>query len=163
MNPERITEISQEFFTKLGADFSELSVALEAENIFRISLKSEDSHILIGPHGKNLDGITHILKILVQWEYEEYITIHLEINDYLEKKEEKLLRYIQGKIDYVQSSGKEITLPFLSAYERKKVHSYVSEKWWNVFTQSIWEWKERRIHLCKKDAKITIDIDGDDI
>lgn len=93
----------------------------------------------------------------------EHIHIHVEVNDYLEKKDEKLIGFIQTKIDYVKDSGKEIVLPFLTAYERKKVHTYVSENGGNVFTQSKGEGKERRIYLCRKDEAMSIDIDGDDI
>lgn len=63
----------------------------------------------------------------------------------------------------MKDSGKEIILPFFTAYERKKVHSYVSEHGGSVYTQSIGEGRDRRIHLCRKDEKMTIDIDGDDI
>lgn len=160
---EEVQKLTLVFFEKLWANFSDLEVTQEAQNIYKVSLKSEDSHLLIGPHGKNLDILTHLLKLLVAKLSKEYIGVHLEVNDYLEKKDEKLLRFIDGKVDYVKTSGKEVVLPFFTAYERKKVHSYVTEKWGNVCTQSIWEWKDRRIHLCKKDEKMTIDIDGDDI
>lgn len=160
---EQIHKICHEFFEKLSVDFSELIIHQEAEAIYRISLKSDDSNLLIGPHGKNLDTISHILKLVISKTLEEHIQIHVEVNDYLEKKDEKLLSFIKTKIEYVKQSWKEIILPFLTAYERKKVHSYVTENGWNVYTQSQWEWKERRIHLCKKDEKMTIDIDGDDI
>jgi len=160
---ENIQNISTTFFEKLGVHFSDIAVSEESEKIFRIWLKSDDSHLLIGPHGKNLETISHLLKILISKEMWDFIQIHVEVNDYLEQKDKKLRGFIQSKIDYVKSSGKEIILPFFTAYERKKVHSYVSEKWGNVFTQSMGEWKDRRIHLCKKDEKMTIDIDGDDI
>jgi len=55
----------------------------------------------------------------------------------MKQKEEKLFGYIQSKIEYVESSGKEITLPFFTAYERKKVHSYVSENGEKVYTKSV--------------------------
>lgn len=161
---EQITLLSQGFFEKLWVDFSDLEVLEDGPDIYRIRLKSNDSHLLIGPHGKNLEILSHILKVIFSQKIEKkHINLHVEVNDYLEKKDEKLLQFIQSKIDIVKQSGKEIVLPFFTAYERKKVHSYVSEKWGNVFTQSIGEGNERRIHLCKKDAKITIDIDGDDI
>lgn len=161
--PESIQVISESFFEKLWADYSELKVKQEWENIFRISLKSDDSHLLIGPHGKNLEIITHLLKLLIAKVSEGHINLHVEVNDYLEKKDEKLLGFIQSKINFVKSSGKEVILPFFTAYERKKVHSFVSENGGNVYTQSIGEGRERRIHLCKKDEKMTIDLDGDDI
>lgn len=158
-----IEKNSNEFFEKLGLNYSELKVSEETENIFRIAVKSEDSHLMIWPHGKNLDIITHMLRLLLSKSCEAHIHIHLEINDYLEKKDEKLLSFIQSKIDYVKSSGKEIVLPFFNAYERKKVHSYVGEKWWSVSTESRWEGKDRRIYLCRWEEKMTIDLDGDDI
>lgn len=160
---ESIEVLAKNFFDKLGTDYSELSITEEAENIFRISLKSEDSHLLIWPHWKNLEILTHLLKLLIAKISESHINLHVEVNDYLQKKDEKLLQFIQAKIDYVKSSGKEIILPFFTAYERKKIHSYISEKGWNIYTQSQGEWHDRRIHLCKKDVKMTIDIDGDDI
>lgn len=158
-----IKELAQTFFEKLGIEYSSLDVQEETDKIFLIKIESGDSNILIGPHGKNIEVIKSLLKLLIGKKLGENIIIHLEVNDYMKQKEEKLFSYIQSKIEYVQSSGKEITLPFFTAYERKKVHSYVSEKWENIYTKSVWEWPERRIHLCKKDAKITIDIDWDDI
>jgi spoIIIJ-associated protein len=160
---EEIQKLTLTFFEKLWTDFSDLDIIEEAEHIYRISLKSDDSHLLIGPHGKNLEILTHLLKLLIAKKSQEHINIHVEVNDYLKQKDAKLLSFIQAKIDIVKSSGKEIILPFFTAYERKKVHSFVTENWGNVFTESQWEGKDRRIHLCRKDEKITIDIDGDDI
>jgi predicted RNA-binding protein Jag len=160
---DEIQGFTQEFFERLWVDYSELQTLEEAPSIYRVSIKSDDSHLLIGPHWKNLETITHLLKLLITRKSGEYINIHVEVNDYLEQKDAKLLHFIATKVEYVKSSGKEIILPFFTAYERKKVHSYVSEKGWNVFTQSQWEGKDRRIHLCRKDEKMTIDIDGNDI
>jgi len=160
---EQIEQIAQDFFSKLWADHSDLKVSEEGKNIFRIHVKSEDSHLLIGPHGKNLDTLNFLLRLIISKHSEDRITTHLEVNDYLEQKDAKLLKFIETKIAYVKESGKEIILPFFTAYERKKVHSHVSESGWDIYTQSVWEWQDRRIHLCKKDIKMTIDIDGDDI
>jgi len=160
---EWVEKLCQDFFTNLWTDFSDLKILSEEENIYRISLQSEDSPLLIGPHGKNIEIITHLLKLLIIKQTQSYIHIHLEINDYQQKKDEKLTAFIASKIKLTRESGKEIILPYFTAYERKKVHSYVSETWWNVYTVSKWEWKDRRIHLQKKDEKMTIDIDGDDI
>lgn len=160
---DRIETLAKTFFDMLWVPYSELTVTPETDTIFRVSLQSDDSHLLIGPHGKNLDTITHLMKVLAAKQDEGFVNLHVEINDYLAKKDEKLIWFIQSKIDYVNSSGKEIILPFLTAYERKKVHSYVSENGWDVYTQSQWEGRDRRMHLIKKSTKMTIDIDGDDI
>ena len=158
-----IKKLCELFFEKLHVDYKELTLAKEEDTVYRITLKSDDSHILIGPHGKNLESISHILKLIVSKTTGTHANIHVEVNDYLEQKNEKLFQFIQSKIDYVKKSGKEIILPFFTAYERKKVHSLVSEKWGSVYTLSHGEGNNRRIHLCKKDEKMTIDIDGDTI
>ncbi len=44
---EKIQSLVQVFFEKLGADFSDIKIEEESENIFRITLKSDDSHLLI--------------------------------------------------------------------------------------------------------------------
>ena len=160
---ETIEKIVVDFFEKLWTDYSEVKVQEETETIFRISLKSDDSHLLIGPHGKNLELVTHILKLLISKKITSHVNIHFEVNDYLEQKDRKLLAFISSKVQIVQESWKEIVLPFFTAYERKKVHSYVSENGENVYTESKWEGHDRRIHLCKKAEKMTIDLDGDDI
>lgn len=126
-------------------------------------MKSDDSALMIGPHGKHLEAITHILKILLSSQTQKHITLHIEVNDYMEKKDEKLFRFIESKIQKVKESGEEIVLPFFTSYERKKVHSFVAEHGGTIYTQSRGEGRERRIYLCKKDEKMSIDIDGSDI
>lgn len=160
---ETVEKISNEFFKKLLIDIQEISIQEDAPHIFSIKIKTDDSHLLIGPHGKNLETMTSILRLLIGKQLWENIILHLEVNDYLERKDEKLFSYIESKIQIVEKTGSDFRLPFFSAYERKKVHSYVSEKGGKIYTKSMGEWEERRIFLCKKDAKMTIDIDGDDI
>lgn len=160
---ETVKKLCQDFFIRLWVDYSELQIENQENNIFKISLKSEDSHLLIGPHGKNLETLTHLLKLLFSKHCEWYITIHLEVNDYMKQKDEKLRTFINSKIQLVKENWKEIVLPFFSSYERKKVHWYVTESGWNIYTQSRWEGNERRIYLCKKDNTMSIDIDWDDI
>jgi len=101
---ESVEKLTQNFFEKLGVDFSDLLVEEEAQNIYKISLKSEDSHLLIGPHGKNLEITTHILKLLIAKISEGHVNVHFEVNDYLAKKDEKLLAFIQSKIQFVKES-----------------------------------------------------------
>ncbi|MDR0772239.1 MAG: hypothetical protein LBF15_04335 [Candidatus Peribacteria bacterium] len=49
------------------------------------------------------------------------------MNDYLKTKDDKLKNYIISKIEYVLKSGRDLKLPFFSAYDRKKIHSTVGE------------------------------------
>jgi predicted RNA-binding protein Jag len=160
---ETVEQIAREFFDKLSVEIKSLKISEEVPWIFRVKIESGDSHILIGPHGKHLEVLSSILRLMMWKSLWEHINLHLEVNDYLEKKDEKLFLYIKSKMQLVEKSGQEFRLPYFSAYERKKVHSFVSEQTGKIYTKSEGEGEERRIFLCKKDEKMTIDIDGDTI
>lgn len=161
---EDVKALSQEFFEKFWIEIEDLEILTEEENIYYIKLKTPDSWLLIWYSGKNLEDIRTVLKtILTQKSTEKNIILHVEINDYLSKKEDKLYHFIMKKIEIVKT-GKEVILPFFNSYERKKIHSYVCElNDEEIFTKSVGEWSERRLHICKKSKNITIDMDGIDI
>ena len=160
---EKLVELSKTFFEWLWVSHNNITITQESDTIYRVQLQSDDSHILIWPHGKNLESITHIFALIFSKNVGKHCRVHVEVNDYLAKKDEKLLAFIQSKIDGVQKSGNKVILPFFWAYERKKIHSFVSEFNNSVYTKSEWEGNERRIHICKRDIPISIDIDGEDI
>ncbi len=160
---QELSELCVSFFEKFWINYDEVQVQEDTTDIYRVILKTSDSHLIIGPHGKNLDHFTHILKLIFSKKLWRFSHLHLEVNDYLQEKDARLFRFIESKIDFVQKTWKECILPQLTAYERKKVHSYISEKNSKIYTQSVWEWEERRIHLCLKHEKMTIDLDGDNI
>lgn len=161
---EDVKEVSRVFFEKLWIEIDEFDVLQEAENIFYVKLKTPDSWILIWYSGKNLEDVRSVLKaILIKKSSEKNIILHVEVNDYLSKKEDKLYSFVMKKIE-IAKSWREVILPFFNSYERKKIHSYVCElNDGEIFTKSVWEWPERRLHICKKSKNITIDMDGIDI
>lgn len=160
---EKLQDICETFFTKFWISVENIEIHQEEDSIYRVTLKTPDSHIIIWPHWKNLEHFWHILKLIFSKELERFIHLHLEVNDYLQEKDAKLYKFLDSKMLQVQSKWKELVLPQFSAYERKKVHSYVAEKKWNIYTESRWEWSERRIYLCIKHNRMTIDLDWDDI
>lgn len=161
---EIIEKLSKSFFDKLWVSIDSLEIINEEDNIFLIKIQSSDSPLLIWTNWKNLDNILNVIKLIIKNNLEEPVRIHIEVNDYQKSKDEKLKKYVTSKIKFVEKSWKDLKLPFFSAYERKKIHSIVSE--FNnpkIYTKSIWEWSERRLYICKIDEKITIDLDGNDI
>ncbi|NUJ97398.1 KH domain-containing protein [Candidatus Gracilibacteria bacterium] len=164
MEKELVIKIVEGFFGKLGLNFSQLEVEERDNNLYYIKIKTEDSGIIIGPKGKNLEYIKIILRLLLANMLEKSVNINLEINDYLESKEERLFSMVKSKIEIVIKTGKDLRLPYLSGYERKLVHSFVADiNNPKIYTKSEGEGNERFLYICKKDEKITIDIEGSDI
>lgn len=163
MELEKVKQITNIFFEKLLVSIDSMEILQEQEDIFYIKIKTSDSPLLIWYSGKNLEDIRTVLRAILSKINGKNIILHIEINDYLSKKEDKLFDFIAKKIE-IAKSWKEVILPFFSAYERKKIHSYVSElKDESIWTKSVWEWSERRLHICKKSGHITIDMDWIDI
>ena len=160
----KIKDLVDIFFNKLDIKIDSIDVKQEEENIFFIKLKTEESWLIIWPHWKNLENIKLILNLMIWRLVWNKIRLHIEVNDYMQSKDEKLFSFINSKIVIVEKTSRDIQLPFYSSYERKKIHSFVADyKNDQIYTKSIWEWRERRLYICKKDAKLTIDIDWDDI
>lgn len=112
------------FFRGLGITIESLEVTQDHESI-HIHLKTPDSALIIGMHGKNIDTIRHLLGRIAEKHTGKFFHIHLEINDYMKEKDERLYRFLDKKIALVRSSGNPIPLPHLDAFERKKAHHYI--------------------------------------
>ena len=161
---KEIEKLILDFFSKIDIEISSLEIVKQKENIFLIKIKTPESGLVIWTHWKNLKDFEYIIKLLISRKIDENIKIHLEVNDYIYNKDQQLFSFIDSKIKTVKESKKDFRLPFLSAYERKKIHSYIAElDDHNIFTKSIWEWNQRRLYICIKDEKITIDLDWVDI
>lgn len=161
---ENIEKITNDFFKWLDINIDEIIVTEQEENIFLIKIETPDSGLLIWNHWKTFNDILHILRLIISNNSEEKMKIHLEINDYMKSKDERLQWFIESKIKYVESSGNDLKLPYYSAYDRKKIHGFVSDNNNDdIYTKSIWEGSSRRLYICKAEKKLTIDIDWDDI
>ncbi|HBB26979.1 TPA: hypothetical protein DCZ36_00595 [Candidatus Gracilibacteria bacterium] len=154
---EQITGIARNFFTLMGLTLEDVIVECQDEKkgIYLIQVKTPDSKILIGVHGQTLEMTKHLLTRILEKTLETSLFIHLEVNDYLQAKDEKFYRYLDGRIAYAMRSGEEITLPNLSSYDRKKAHGYISDKKLEGFrTFSVGEGKDRELHLAYIGPKI---------
>ena len=159
-----IKSLVEEFLEKLLINIDTLEILNESDDVYFLKIKTSESSLFIGHSWKNLEDIKNILKNILSKKFDKNIVLHLEVNDYISKKDDRLFNFISKKIDLLKKTWKEIILPFFNSYERKKIHSYVSElNDSSIYTKSVWEWNNRRLHLCKKSTNITIDIDWIDI
>lgn len=165
---DKIKNITLIFFKKLNIEIESIKVEKnEEKNLFHINIKTEEFWILIWTNWNNIEAIQNILKIFYSKQLNEKIKIQLKVNDYSKTRDERLYDFIDKEIEYLKKIGTEIKLPLYSAYERKKIHSYIIyKKDSSICSKSSWKWKDRRIFLYikkNKTRKLTIDIDWNDI
>lgn len=135
------------FFSDLGITIESLDVIEEWDDL-SVTLRTPDSPLLIGMHGKNIEAFQHILGRIVEKKLGKFVHLHLEVNDYMKSKEERLYRFLDTKIAFVCSTGKATQIPNLSSYERKKAHGYIAEKKIEgLITKSEWEGTARALNL----------------
>ena len=154
---EQILSIARKFFTLMGLDIEDVIVECQDEKkgIYLIQIKTPDSKILIGVHGQTLEVTKHLLARILEKTLDTSLLIHLEVNDYLQSKDEKFYRYLDSRVEYAIRSGNEISIPNLSSYDRKKAHGYISEKSVEgLKTFSVGEGKDRELHLAYTGPKI---------
>ncbi len=142
-----ITTLVTEFFEKLGINTTSVTVDQVWEDI-NIWVQTPDSALLIGMHGKNIEIFQHLLSRMIERKVDSFVHVHLEVNDYMKQKDEKLHRFLDSKVAVIMWNGQSIRMPSLSPYERKKAHGYIADK--NIVglkTQSEWEGISRSLVL----------------
>jgi predicted RNA-binding protein Jag len=93
----------ESFFRGMQIEIKSLSIEIEAP-VYTITLETPDSALVIGMHGLALDSIKHLLGRMLDSLTESHTIIHLEVNDYMKQHDEKLYRYLDGRVSYAMHS-----------------------------------------------------------
>ncbi|MGB9598317.1 MAG: protein jag [Minisyncoccales bacterium] len=140
---EKIKEIINEFFKKMGLSFKIESIEKKDSDFF-VNLKSEDKEILLGRDSENLNQIQKILNAIVKKKIDKKIFLDLDVMGYKKRKIEYLEELAKTLADEVILTKREKILPPMSAKERRIIHLILSERK-DVKTESFGKEPERRV------------------
>jgi spoIIIJ-associated protein len=130
---------------------AKLEVVDDKENqAIMVQIETEDSGVLIGFHGETLASFQLLLSIIASREMAEWSRIIVNVGDYRQKREEVLRHMGLNAAQKVRFSGESVSLPGLSASDRRVVHLVLSE-YNDVVAESEGEGKDR--HLVIKPNK----------
>lgn len=113
------------------------------EDKVEVKIDSKESAHLIGYKGKTIEAIQSVLNSILQKE-DKYTKVFVEVNDYKNKKEEKLKMLARKMERNAVKYRKNIRLEPMSAYERMIIHTELANSE-NVVTESIGEEPRRRV------------------
>ena len=82
---------------------------------------------IIGRRGETLDSIQYLASILVNKDSEDYCRLLLDSNGYREKRRKTLEQLAEKIARSVLRSGRSTTLEPMNPYERRIIHSKISE------------------------------------
>lgn len=123
---------------------------LENEDIFKVTLVSDQNAILIGKEGRTLNSIQLLIKQSIKNKIGLNLKINVDVANYKVKKLKNIEYEVKKIIKEVQSSKITAALDPMNSYERRFVHNLVSE-YNNLETESIGEGKDRRVTIKYKE------------
>ena len=135
--------------TKLMGLTVNLEVRRREDNI-TIKIFSDHNAVLIGKTGKALEALQTIIRQIVNNETKEFISIILDVENYKDKRV-KNLEFLAKKVaKEVASTKVETKLDSMNSYERRIIHSILSENKY-VYTESVGEEPNRCVVIKPKD------------
>jgi spoIIIJ-associated protein len=119
---------------------------VERDEYFYFAIKTREASILIGEGGQNLEALNHLVKKMSEniIPREERPMFLLDVNEYHQRKVEELKSMARMQAQRVRYFKKEITLDPMTSYERRIIHSALTE-YPDIATESTGENPNRRV------------------
>ena len=126
------------------------SEILESEDIFKVTLVSDQNAILIGKEVRTLKSNQLLLRQSIKNKIGLSLKINVDVANYKVKKLKNIEYQVKKIIKEVQSTKITAALDPMNSYERRFVHNLVSE-YKNLTTESIGEGRNRRVTIKYKE------------
>lgn len=126
LDENKVAESVKELIEHLGV--SATAEISKIENTYFVDITSEDSSLLIGKHGANLEAIQFALAVRLKTQTgEEDFELFVDVDGWRKQREEKLQEMAASLADKVAQSGKEEILYNLKPSERRVIHSVLTD------------------------------------
>jgi spoIIIJ-associated protein len=147
-----IKETLEKILEVMKVPFSGVTVNKEGDKSFYVSIDTSSSNLLIGWHGETIAALQHMLKCML-WKQKigSDIQVIVDVDGYKKRQEESVLRLAERKAEYAIETQKEIKLPPMNPYFRRKVHLFLADKFEDkLTTESTGEGQDRAIKIIPK-------------
>lgn len=123
---EKMVDFVKNVIEKMGYEVK-VELVFREEKKIGIKLDSQNSSILIGRKGKNLDALQLLANIYAGRLGHEEIRIILDTENYRIRREESLVRLAYNTADKVHTSHKSILLEPMNPFERRLIHTTLND------------------------------------
>ena len=136
--------------TKLMGMTVNLEVRRRDDNV-TIKIFSDHNAVMIGKNGSTIEALQTIIRQIVHNETKEFIGVILDVENYKEKRV-KNLEYLAKKVaKEVRDTKVETKLDSMNSYERRIIHSTLSDNKY-VYTESVGEEPNRCVIIKPKEV-----------
>jgi spoIIIJ-associated protein len=119
-------EFMETLIAKMGYD-GKVSVLFREERKIGLKIDSENSSILIGKKGKNLDALQLLANIYAGKQGRDDIRIILDSENYRIRREEALVRMAYTVADRVRENRGSILLEPMNPFDRRLIHTTLND------------------------------------
>ncbi len=118
---ESIKELMEKAGFNCEIEMEKVSQEGQENTICNIKTK-DDSNLLIGQFGVNLQAFQHIARLIVRKKIEDRTNFILDVNSYREQKNQSIIEEAREAARQSVTEGRVIIMKPMSAYERRLVH-----------------------------------------
>lgn len=97
------------------------------EGMVVFHLETQKQGILIGKHGKMLNALQYLAQVFIHRVAKNKLSVVVNVGDYRQKRQEILQRLAKRTAEKVERTGRPVFLEPMPAFERKQIHSALSE------------------------------------
>jgi len=147
-----VVDYMKSYLKDLTKDFG-LDVTFESkvrDNQITIKMYSDNNNILIGKEGKTLKALTTVVKQVIFNQLNSYPNLILDVEDYKEKQEKRLIRLAKNVAKEVARTKVEAELENMNSYQRRLIHNELTN-FKGVYTESVGEEPNRHIVIKPKE------------
>ena len=149
---DEVVDYMKSYLKDLTKDFG-LDVTFESkvrDNQITIKMYSDNNNILIGKEGKTLKALTTVVKQVIFNQLNNYPNLILDVEDYKEKQERRLIRLAKNVAKEVARTKVEAELENMNSYQRRLIHNELTN-FKGVYTESVGEEPNRHIVIKPKE------------
>ena len=125
MDQSKIKEILSNILSQLALNEDQIAIELADDENVNISLilPQESAGVFVGHHGEGLSALRMIFSLIIFQRFGVWPKLHLNVNDYQERREETLKELAQDAAERAVSLQKGIIHMFLSEFPGIKTES----------------------------------------
>lgn len=125
----RIKEILENIFSEVGIT-AEIAFPKDRntdDQHYYAEVSTDETNLVIGYHGETLNSIQHVINVILFKDYGEECSVIVDVGGYRRERENKLVALAENAADKAKFLNKSVSLHPMNGYERKIIHSRVSE------------------------------------
>ena len=96
------------------------------EGVVVFQLETQKKGLLIGKHGKNLNALQYLAQVFIHRVAKNKLSVVVNVGNYREKRKDILQRLAKNTAEKVSRTGRPVFLEPMPAFERKQIHSALS-------------------------------------